>query len=284
MLLTTEVCIGINGKNKALYKSLGYDIPEVWDKKHYRYTTPQGTKIIVAIEHLAEGSHAEVKVKCDYCGKIIAKAFKEYLRRHDEELGDCCHKCEGIKYKKTIKEKYGVNHPFEVDEFKQKVKQTNQLKYGCDWQQQNPQVQEKSRIAMKKKYGVEHALQVKEFADKACKTKYKNKTGPTSKPQRALGKILEQMYGICKLEYPCGRKSLDCMIEVNNQKIDVEYDGWYYHQNKQRDELRDNFVLQHGYKILRIKSNKHDDLPTENQIKEKIELLLQDWQIAVIQM
>nr|DAN00804.1 MAG TPA: endonuclease-like protein [Caudoviricetes sp.] len=284
MLLTKEVFVEISGKNKSLYQSLGYNIPEVWDKKHKSYSTPRGTKITILIEHLAKGSHEYVEVECDYCGEIIKKMYKEYLRRHDEELGDYCHKCEGIKYKRTMKEKYGVNHPFEVDEFKQKVKQTNQLKYGCDWQQQNPQVQEKSRIAMKKKYGVEHALQVKEFADKACKTKYKNKTGPTSKPQRALGKILEQMYGICNLEYPCGRKSLDCMVEVNNQKIDVEYDGWYYHQDKQRDELRDNFVLQHGYKILRIKSNKHDDLPTENQIKEKIELLLQGWQIAVIQM
>ena len=147
MLLTKEVFVEISGKNKSLYQSLGYNIPEVWDKKHKSYSTPRGTKITILIEHLAKGSHEYVEVECDYCGKIIKKMYKEYLRRHDEELGDCCHKCEGIKYKRTMKEKYGVNHPFEVDEFKQKVKQTNQLKYGCDWQQQNPQVQEKSRIA-----------------------------------------------------------------------------------------------------------------------------------------
>ena len=284
MLLTKQVPVVVNGRNKSLYRSLGYNIPEVWDKKHHGYVTPQGTKIIVAIEYLAKGSHEEVEVKCDYCGKITVKSYKEYLRRHDKELGDCCHKCEGVKYKRTIKEKYGVNHPFELEEVRQKIKKTNQEKYGCDWQQQNLRVQEKSKATMKEKYGVEHALQVKEFATKACKTKYQNKTGSTSKPQRALSKILEQLYGACELEYPCGRKSLDCVIEINGQRIDIEYDGWYFHQDKQKDDARDEFVLKQGYKILRIKGNKRDELPTVTQIEEKIQSLLQSWQVATIQM
>ena len=35
----------------------------------------------------------------------ILITYKDYLKTHDSKLGDCCHKCEGIKYKKTMQEK-----------------------------------------------------------------------------------------------------------------------------------------------------------------------------------
>ena len=39
-----------------------------------------------------------------------------------------------------------------------------------------------------------------------------------------------------------------------------------------------------SYKILRVKANKRDDIPTKEQINEKMQLLLRGWHYAEIQM
>ena len=58
----------------------------------------------------------------------------------------------------------------------------------------------------------------------------------------------------------------------NGEKIDVEYDGWYWHKDtEERDKKRNYKVLNLGYKILRIKSKFL--LPTEGQIKLAVEYL-----------
>ena len=68
---------------------------------------------------------------------------------------------------------------------------------------------------------------------------------------------------------PCDKCSLDCVVCVEGFYIDVEYDGAYWHQDKQKDRRRDNFVKTQGYKIFRIRGDKKDNLPSEEQIKEK---------------
>ena len=55
--------------------------------------------------------------------------------------------------------------------------------------------------------------------------------------------------------------------------IDVDYDGWHWHKNKQEyDKRRNYWVVDQGYKILRIRSN--NLLPTHEQIKEAVDYLV----------
>lgn len=284
MLLTDYIEIVINNKNIKWYESKGYEIPRRWDKEHYRYTVKRGTTILVRATDLTEGSHVKVQVSCDYCGVIKEVGYKEYLKNHDEELGDCCVKCRPIKYEHTMLERYGVKSSSLVPSIREKIIATNREKYGCDWQQQSSLVREKSKKTMIEKYGCEHALQAEEFLNKCMETKSKNGKNPTSKPQKELANILLEMYGNCELERPCGRCSLDCVVIIDDTFIDVEYDGWYWHQDIQRDRRRDNFVQKQGYKILRIKSNKKDDLPSKEQIDEQIQKLLHGYNHAEIQM
>lgn len=66
---------------------------------------------------------------------------------------------------------------------------------------------------------------------------------------------------------------MNCMVNINDSKIDVEYDGWYYHKDKQDyDNRRDIFVQSNGYKVLRIKGNYQ--IPTEEQLQEAINYLV----------
>lgn len=288
MLLTKSVLVTISASNRAFYENLDYILPKVWDEKHKAMVVKRGTKILVDIKDLSRGSHAKVDVKCDYCGFIKNVSYKDYIKNHDEKLGDCCVKCRPIKYECTMQEKYGVTNSFAYEVFKEKAKETNRKKYEYDWHVQRPEYCEKIyKEAMKRKYGITHVWQNEEFLAKATHTKHKNLTNPISKPQHELSYKLFNMYGNCEMERPCGRYSLDCVVFIDDYLVDIEYDGWFHHQQQDRDNKRDEYVLKQGYKIMRIRSNKNnkkDILPSEDKIANEIQKLLRGQQRVVIQM
>ena len=64
---------------------------------------------------------------------------------------------------------------------------------------------------------------------------------------------------------PCGIYSLDCFLELLDCKIDIEYDGWYWHQFiKNHDKDRDDFVNKQDIKIIRIKAGRI--IPTKDEL------------------
>ena len=66
------------------------------------------------------------------------------------------------------------------------------------------------------------------------------------------------------------------MVIIDDIKIDVEYDGWYWHKDtKIKDTRRDNYVKSQGYKVLRIVAYE-DRLPTVKELTESINVLLND--------
>jgi very-short-patch-repair endonuclease len=81
------------------------------------------------------------------------------------------------------------------------------------------------------------------------------------------------MYGDCLINVPCSSFLLDCVINVNDSKIDIEYDGSYWHQDIRKDLIRDKIVQKNGYKVLRIKSK--NKIPNQEQIQKAIQFLLQ---------
>ena len=86
--------------------------------------------------------------------------------------------------------------------------------------------------------------------------------------------MLQKEYTICELNYPVDKYSLDCFVSINNICIDVEYDGWYWHNlNGIDDSIRDEVMFDHGIKVLRIKSSKM--LPDPEILKSHITKLIQ---------
>lgn len=275
MILTERVEITLNSRNISYYKEKGYKIPISKDKKG-RFRTPKNSKIEVFAKDLSKGSHVKVLVKCDYCGQESELLYKDYLSCHSEELGDCCRKCEGVKYKKTMQERYNASHPYNIEEFKQKAINTNREKYGQDWHMQRPEYQEHLTEVFLEKYGVKRPLQNLQIQAKMIETLSKNGWSKTSKPQKEIYTMLCDLYpNKCFIEFPCDRCLLDCMLEVEGVKIDIEYDGKFWHENKDtKDRRRDNFIKSKGFKILRIKGNKKDETPSKSQLKSAIEVLL----------
>ena len=123
------------------------------------------------------------------------------------------------------------------------------------------------------KYGGISPFASQEIRAKIKEQMYENGTCATSYKQLGLQDMLKAKYGNCELNFPCGESSLDCMIIVNDIRIDVEYDGWYWHKDREReDRNRDYFVKSCGYKVLRFFAYA-DRLPTDQELASAIEQL-----------
>ena len=91
--------------------------------------------------------------------------------------------------------------------------------------------------------------------------------------------LLSSLYGAdnCYPNFPVGNLSLDCLVKFNQFKIDFEYDGIYWHKNrKQYDAARNAVLMDEGYRIVRIKANNQDTLPSAEQIRQAVDYLVKD--------
>lgn len=174
MLITKEVEVELRGANYKYYSDLGYDIPKV-KNKYGNYTTPDRTKIIVKVNDLQKGSNVKVQVLCDICNiNISDKVYGDYIRSKEKSLvdKDCCDdpNCVNIKREECMLLKYGKKSSMQIDEFKQKVIETNLDRYGVNNPQQNESIKEKTKQTRIDKYGVEHMLQLEKCREKSRNT------------------------------------------------------------------------------------------------------------------
>lgn len=95
-ILEKEVCVVLNPRNIEYYESLNYHINRV-KNKWGKFVVPKGTKILVKVEHLTEGSRTRVTKICDEenCKKHIPdQIFGTIIKNRKETDGkDRCKKC-----------------------------------------------------------------------------------------------------------------------------------------------------------------------------------------------
>ena len=126
-----------------------------------------------------------------------------------------------------------------------------------------------------------------ELQAKAKATMYANGNVPTSAPEQKVIDMLITLYGEdnCHPGYPVDKVNLDCLLNIDGVKIDVEYDGLYWRQDtKDYDRKRNHWLISQGYKVLRIKGNKNDDIPSIQRLKEEVDYLLDNHSIGYIDM
>lgn len=184
------------------------------------------------------------------------------------------------KIKNTTNKKYGVDYYTQTKEYKEKTKKTNNIKYGADSPMQSKEIQEKTKNTMilkygvenysqteeykikyrntsLERYGVEHPMQNKGIRGKVSQSYYENGTVKTSSQQLEIFNMLKQEGYTVELNYPVSNVNLDVAIFIDNFKIDLEYDAWYWHKDQLiKDRRRDEFLKSKGWKVLRIKSNR----------------------------
>lgn len=182
------------------------------------------------------------------------------------------------KIKATNLKKYGVEYASKSFQIRQKIIKTNLKRYGCAVSTCNKEVQEKVKQTNIRRYGKPYSMQVPEIRKKAIETFVKNGNVPISEPEIKLCELVKETFPNCKTEksFILDRIILDCLLEIQCEKIDIEYDGEYWHnskKSKRTDMKRDYFVRSKGYKILRVKGNYK--IPTKQQLVEAIDSLLQ---------
>lgn len=82
LILPQLVEVNINGFNLNYYKELGYNIPTYYHKYKHKEVVKSGTKIIVHVLDLPEGSHIKVKVQCDNCGKLYELEYRQIINNY----------------------------------------------------------------------------------------------------------------------------------------------------------------------------------------------------------
>jgi len=105
MLLTKEVEVGLKSQTIKWYEEKGYKIPRRKDKQG-KLTMPKGTKIVVKVEDLTNGSGVKVVVQCDKCGEILTGVkWRDYLKCVKEDGSYYCNKCATLLFSvsKSIK-------------------------------------------------------------------------------------------------------------------------------------------------------------------------------------
>ena len=191
----------------------------------------------------------------------------------------CTLQSDGIKAKAvaTCIERYGVDNPFKTKEIQDKITATNAIKYGTGNVAHTPLIAEKIKRTNIERYGVPYTTQVPEVIAKMRESLYKNGSVPSSKAEIAMCELLHEMYGAenCKDNYPLDRINMDCLVDLDGILIDFEYDGAYWHKDREDyDRRRNYYLIDRGYRIVRIKANKKDDVPSKQQIIDAVDYLV----------
>ena len=210
---------------------------------------------------------------CTQVEEIKNKAKQTCLKKYGSENSFGSEEIKK-KIKEYWKNKYGVEHYSQTDDFKKKYKNVCLEKYGVTTTLNLPQAREAGRKYWQDLYGVNYPLQSSEFWKNVFfkKLKENNPSIWTSKPQNKVFNMLkEAKYNVFE-NYLFDKLVLDVALFIDDVKIDIEYDGWYWHQNKQRDRARDEILKSNGWKVLRIKGG--DKVPTLSQLEEAINYLL----------
>lgn len=102
----------------------------------------------------------------------------------------------------------------------------------------------------------------------ALKAMKGNSNGGASKIQIKLFNKIKKIYPDAELEYKFFSKSLD--IAIPSLKIDIEYDGVFWHKNRKADDLkRDEFVKSKEWHVIRY----GEKFPSNKKIIEDVTLV-----------
>lgn len=111
-------------------------------------------------KHLPKSSEVRINVKCSNCFSINNISNNNYINKQLPKYGFyVCKNCSGIKRKKTILERYGVEYYSKSILFKNKVENTSILKWGVTNYTKTDEYKISSKKTSMEKWGALHYLQ-----------------------------------------------------------------------------------------------------------------------------
>ena len=173
--------------------------------------------------------------------------------------------------KETNIQKYGVDNPWKTIEvqnkckstiiknngglgaasnvIKEKMKQTCLEKYGCGFSVQSKLVQQHRRENCFKKYGVTHTMKLSWHQDKINKTKKKNHTFNTSKPEIISFDMLKEKYPDVMCQYKDkDRYPFICDFYIPSLDLFIECNYHWTHGRKPYEGTEEDHKIIDGWK------------------------------------
>lgn len=174
----------------------------------------------------------EQRSKADPIYKICEVCGKEFQLQWPYNQHTCSSKCRGIYRKQngiskavyekasaTNAERYGVNNPGQVEEFREKRDDAIEAKYGVRHALQNPDLLKKMSNTVKEHFGVDWVFLTEEAN--------RDNRERISKINTKFQSALKSAGIVADLEKYLGTKFFDLVIE--DQKIVIEIDPTYTH-------------------------------------------------------
>lgn len=240
MIISKEVKLTLGSKNYTFIKKK-YELDD---------SLSSGDSVMIPIEVLSKGSHLEIDISCDYCGKELKVPYKRYnlntkvVNKYacsdkecsNQKIKDVCM----IKYnvenpfqaefvkdksKSTLQEKYGVDHQMHLQATKDKIKETCMDRYGVDSYNKTEECLNKIKETNLLKYGVEHLSKDKKYQEKRKINRIKK---GTQIPDEMLSKY--QIYR---------RNVVNLTLQIRKEVIS-KWDGHDYYDG---EYIKDNFNL-----------------------------------------
>lgn len=229
MILTKIVKLKINIKNIDNLRSNGYENLEL------------NNIIEINTEHLSSGSHTKIEVKCDVCTNTRFIMYKEYMRSlKNKGYYSCKGSCSSGKNKLTCIEKYGLDNPSKIEEFKNKKKETSMLRLGVDSPFKSIDIREKIKSVLIEKYGIDNPSKSIEFLNKKKSTlmkRYNVECYFSSDDFKEKSKKTNiEKYGV---EHPMMNKS-EVLKRLTKKGLSPETNEYRIYQNKVYNLTRKN--------------------------------------------
>lgn len=231
---------------------------------------------------------------CDYgCGKIAFYQLKngkwccekswqscEYSRKTKCNAGKHPSKETIEKYRKTRKgEQNGMYGKHHSEETKNKIRSdhTGKTWEGIFGKEKAKILKERQRFRMLNGQALmmntpERIEQIRKYMLNGGAIKALKGVKNPSKPEIMLREIVQILYPRCEFQHPVFNYALD--IALLNEKIAIEYDGYYHFDCKENikyQKERQEKIEKEGWKFLRY--TMFDKFPTLEKVKEDIENL-----------
>ncbi len=158
MIIDNTILIDIKKRNYTFYKNLGYD-------------ANIGSKLEISINDLPKGSNLKINVKCDYCGFVKSLSYYNYNKSMKvSNKYACSQKCSYVKKSEILMDVSGIKNIFQSEYIKDKIKETNTNKYGCDEYIKSDDFIKKSKETLLQRYGVDNYAKTPDWKIQAKET------------------------------------------------------------------------------------------------------------------
>ena len=132
----------------------------------------QGDIINLPIEHCSKSGTALIDVKCDYCHKEKQTRYCDYTHSINKfPYKYCCsYKCNALKHKEIMINKYGFDNYTKHPDFDKKQKETNLKRFGVDSYTKTSEYKEKYTATCQERYGNNSYTSTPKFKEKFERT------------------------------------------------------------------------------------------------------------------